>query len=346
MITMLYGYPGGGKSYYAVSNYIIPHMKGGKHVYSSMAGFDALRAGVIHGVDPNLYHSIDPNNFTPWLDLPEGSTQSLFVLDEVQNLYGSSNFKDHAKERELLKQYLSTHRHSGDAVLAICQEPSTVDKFFRDLTEHYVELRKLNMIFGQNTKTFSAIHRKGGTGKSNKVIRQETLNYRPEFFICYQSTLPGAAETKTKSDSVRVNPLKVLGPVLIALLFLFGGVGVFFYQRRDKSKSENIVEPSSSSKPLIKNGGSNVSKISISANGWIADSMCVNWLTDAVQVARSCPDFGYRSGSLPCVSAFGDSCLVEVLAHQMAGSGDRLQGAEMEFQGSRQPWRDSSAPGW
>lgn len=341
MITMLYGYPGGGKSYYAVAFYIIAHLKKGKHVYSSLAGFDSLRAGVIHGIDPSLYHPLAPENLTPWLDVPDGATETLFVLDEVQNLYGSSNFKDHPKQRELLKQYLSTHRHRGDAVVAICQEPTTVDKFFRDLTEHYVELRKLNMMFGEHTNTFSAIHRKGGTSKSNKVIKQETLKYEDSYTICYQSTLPGAEETKTKSDKIKVNPLRYLWPIFVVLALL--GISLFFFIKfRHKS---DIPKPDSFTLASTNHNSNKIGpdvKSNVNADGWNADSLCVHWLYGSAEVAKSCPDIGERSGVLPCRLASGDSCYVDVRAGEVARSSDSKQNSEMEPSGSGYPRRDST----
>lgn len=348
MITMLYGYPGGGKSYYAVSQYIIPHMAKGKHVYSSLAGFDSLRAGVIHGVDPKYYHPISPENFTPWMDVDETQTESLYVLDEVQNLYGSSNFKTHEKERELLKKYLSTHRHKGDAVIAICQEPATVDKFFRDLTEHYIQLRKLNMLFGENTNTFSAIHKKGGTGKSNKVLKQETLKYEDKYTICYQSTIPGAEETKTKSDQVRINPLKIFWPLLVAFAFLCIGIGMWFWNK-NRTKNQNVNVPGiSTSTPGGAPGAGGVNhvpKIAIEADGWMADSNCVFWLRGAAMVARSCPDLGERFGHLSCrVASGGDSCTVHVQSGALAGSVDGRQAATLEPAGSGLEGGGSSAP--
>lgn len=344
MITMLHGYPGGGKSYYAVSQYIIPHMKKRRHVYSSLAGFDALRAGVIHGVDPIYYHPISPENFTPWLDIDETQTESLFVLDEVQNLYGASNFKDHGKERELLKKYLSMHRHRGDAVVAICQEPTTVDKFFRDLTEHYIELRKLNMIFGENANTFSAIHKKGGTGKSNKVLKQETLQYKDEFTICYQSTMPGAEETKTKSDKVRVHPLKIFWPIIAAFLFLLVGAGLYLWNR-NKTKPVNPPPPGVGQTMKQETGITHVPKISIEADGWMADSNCVFWLKGASLVARSCPDLGERFGRLECrVTSGGDSCTVHVEPGALVGQADGGQKSALEFEGTRTSGRGPTAP--
>lgn len=335
MITMLYGYPGGGKSYYAVSEFIVSAMRKGMPVYSSLAGFNPFIAATIHGVDATLYHQISPEDFTPWVGVEQSS---LFVFDEVQNLYGSSNHKEHANERELLKKFLSMHRHSGHAVVAICQEPSTVDKFFRDLTEHFVELRKMNMVFGQNTNTFSAIHRKGGTGKSNKPIKQETKKYLDIYTILYQSTIPGTDEAKTKSDTVRVNPLKILGPALLTLLVFCGGLGTFLYQRHQKNKTAEI-------KQMVAMNDTRRPKVVASADGWIADSLCVRWLSGSVEVAKSCPDLGERSGDLLCRVSSGDSCRVTVRAGELYGPPDRFPGSEMEPQGPRSSRRDSASSG-
>ncbi len=336
MITMVHGYPGGGKSYYCVEYFILPALKSGMHVYSSLAGFDALRAGVIHGIDPSLYHPIEPDNFLPWEEITH---RALYVLDEVQNLYGSSNFKDHPKEREKLKQYLSTHRHRGDSVVAICQEPNTVDKFFRDLTEHFIHVRKKNFLFGQNTKQFLANHRKGGFAKKDQIIKRENLRYKPEVFICYQSTLVGTSESKTSADNIRVNPLSFLWPIFIVFIML--GLAIYFYTDKPKTGNQNQNGKSISSQ----SGVYHAQKVTVQADGWISDSLCVRWLVGSVEVAKSCPDFGERSGVLPCRLSSGDSCFVEVRAREVFGSPNRRQDPEMEPTNGWSSGRSPAAPG-
>ncbi len=322
MITMIYGAPGAGKSYYAVEGYIIPALKSGMHVYSSLAGFDAFRAAAIHGIDPTLYHPLAPDQYAPWLDT---DARSLFVLDEVQNLYGASNAKEHPGQREELKRYFSTHRHRGDSIVCICQEPTTVDKFIRDLSEHYCHCRKANFFFGANTTTFLVNHRKGGSSSKNEVIRTETKRYRPEYYVCYQSTLPGVEESKTASDQVRLSRLKLFWPLILVVLFI--GIALFFYFRKPK---ENGV--SNGSVPASIAVGSRP-KIIVQADGWLADSLCVAWLSGSVEVARSCPDYGHRSGVVPCLVSGNDSCVVEVRARALARSSDGGSSATVESEG-------------
>lgn len=323
MITMVHGYPGGGKSYYCVEYFILPALKSGMHVYSSLAGFDALRAGVIHGIDPSFYHPIEPDAFLPWQDIEH---RALYVLDEVQNLYGSSNFKEHPKEREQLKQYLSTHRHRGDSVVAICQEPNTVDKFFRDLTEHFIHVRKKNFLFGQNTTSFLANHRKGGFTRKESILKRENLRYKPEVFICYQSTLVGTAESKTSADNVRVNPLSFLWPVIVVLIMIC--LALYFYFK-DNGKNSPVLQNAGVNRIGVFNG----SKVSLTADGWLADSLCVRWLVGSVEVAKSCPDISERSGVLPCLLSSGDSCRIEVRAREVFESRHSESKSEMELSG-------------
>jgi zona occludens toxin (predicted ATPase) len=334
MITMVHGYPGGGKSYYCVEYFILPALKSGMHVYSSLAGFDALRAGIIHGIDASLYHPIEPDCFLPWDGIDH---RALYVLDEVQNLYGSSNFKEHPKEREQLKQYLSTHRHRGDSVVAICQEPNTVDKFFRDLTEHFIHVRKKNFLFGQNTKQFLANHRKGGFTRKEGIIKRENLRYKPEVFICYQSTLIGTTESKTSADNVRVNPLSFLWPFFIVFILL--GIAAYFHFKNNKPSTQSSI-----SSVVNQNGVQNVPKVKIAVDGWLADSLCVRWLAGSVEVAKSCPDLSERSGSLPCRLASGDSCFVVVRAREVFTPGDRKQVPKMEPSDSWSTGGSPSAP--
>ena len=322
MVTLLYGYQGSGKSYHALSDYIIPALRKGQHVYTNISGIDPFLIAQIHSdkkvkIDPSFFHVIpneetDENGVVTRPILAFWSLaidkRALFVLDEIQNIYGSSNFRENQNSgyREGLKAYVALSRHRGDSVVFICQEPMMVDSVIRDLCEHWVHVRKLNFIFGSNTKKYICNHRKGGP--KGELIKTQNCSYDPKVYVCYDSTDPGVTESETASDSVKFNLLKMFWWVpLVVIAFI--AIFVFFHHT-----SQSLAKPKDSKNESSKEN-TPPPRI-VSADGWLLDedSSCITWLRGSSPVAKSCPDLGFRSGRIPCAAGVTASCYVDVLA--------------------------------
>jgi len=333
MVTLLYGYQGSGKSYHALSEYIIPAMKKGMHVFTNLEGIDPFLVSQLHStkdckIDPSLLHAIpkevvDENGVISepiyyFWSLAIGNN-TLFVIDEVQNYYGSSNFRENQNSglREGLKKYIALSRHRGDSVVFICQEPMMVDSVVRDLCEHWVHVRKLNFLFGGKTKQYICNHRKGGP--KGELIKTQHCKYDPRVFVCYNSTDPGVMESETASDAVRFSYVKLLWWVPLVII-AFIAILVFFHHLTHKGIDDAKKTPISDSL----SSGKNPPRI-VSADGWFQDdSLCIEWLKGASPVARSCPDPGARAGRLPCEAAIQGpakgACLVDVVPGALSGS--------------------------
>lgn len=319
MVTLLYGYQGSGKSYHALAEYIIPWLQAGNHVYTNLTGLDPLLIYQLHSkkdkaINFTQIHQLDENQvFSFWAYAEEPN--ALFVIDEVQNVYGSSNFRENSQTgfREGLKQYVSLHRKRGDSVLFICQEPAMVDSVIRDLSEHWVHTKKLNFLWGGKTSQYVVNHRKGG--KKGELIKSQRYSYRPKVFVCYNSTLPGVEESATVSDGISHSKLGILWAPGLALILIIGSVSYFAF-----SKKKTPILPSG-----VPNVTSSIPPRLVNADGWINDSLCVHWLSGVAEVAISCPDPGRRSGRFQCLGSSGvqdSSCLVEVLATPLAGASE------------------------
>lgn len=335
MVTLLYGYQGSGKSYHSLAAYIIPWLQAGNHVYTNLSGLNAFLISEIHTtkaqrakgerIEITQIHLISESDIFGFWALAQ-EPNALFVIDEVQNIYGSSNFRENTQTgfREGLKTYVSLHRKRGDSVLFICQEPGMVDSVIRDLSEHWIHTKKLNFIFGGKTKQYVVNHRKGG--KKGELIKSQKLSYDPKVFVCYDSTIPGIDESATVSDGVSHSWLSMFWPLILAGVLLLAGLSYFiFHKKTPVSSSVGVNHASSVSSGLPPRV--------VSADGWINDSLCVHWLRGVSEVAVSCPDAGRRSGRLLCLSGSGvqdSSCIVEVLTSPMARPSGADEGDSLE----------------
>lgn len=110
MIEGIVGYPGAGKTYYALWR-AKKEMKKGRPVYSNF-GID----GALH-ITPETLFNIEPGAFV--------------ILDEAQNWFGSRNWKRFGDE---FMEFFSQTRKKSFTLLWVSQDVSTVDKIIRDRT--------------------------------------------------------------------------------------------------------------------------------------------------------------------------------------------------------------------
>lgn len=110
MIEGVVGYPGTGKTYYAL-NRAKKEMKKGRAVY---ANFDIVGA---KRITPVTMFDIEPGAFV--------------ILDEAQNWFGSRNWKDFGNS---YMEFFSQTRKKEFGLLWISQDVSSVDKTIRDRT--------------------------------------------------------------------------------------------------------------------------------------------------------------------------------------------------------------------
>lgn len=110
MIEGVVGYPGTGKTYYAL-NRAKKEMKKGRAVYANFA-IDGAKS-----ITPATLFDVEPGAFV--------------ILDEAQNWFGSRNWKDFGNA---YTEFFSQTRKKEYGLLWISQDVSSVDKTIRDRT--------------------------------------------------------------------------------------------------------------------------------------------------------------------------------------------------------------------
>lgn len=119
MIEGAVGFPGSGKTYYALYR-AKKEMKKGRKVYSNFGITGALP------ITPESMFEIEPGAFV--------------VLDEAQNWFGSRNWKEFGNK---YMEFFSQTRKKEYTLLWLSQDVSSVDKTIRDRTHliHQLECR-------------------------------------------------------------------------------------------------------------------------------------------------------------------------------------------------------------
>ena len=304
MIGCIYGAIRSGKSYHAVSDFIIPALKKGQRVVTNISGLKPELFRVLHGVDDLKLTIISDDQvmgfWKPYLhaDGGEGEAGVLFIIDEIQNFYGSSNWRENKTSREELKLFLTKCGHYLHSVVYICQVPRMVHVDVTDLTENFIKTQKINFIKFIKDNKYVYTVRNGYKGKDGStVLKTGFRKYDPKVFVCYESAVIGGGETKTAFDTPGWLPTKALFALFLGLVILVGWK-VFFY----KGSTENASQTKAAS--IDKKVGSTVTVNSsgvsgtdiIIVDGWAKYDSCINWLIGASPVARSCPDSGRRYG--------------------------------------------------
>jgi hypothetical protein len=118
MIEGVEGFPGSGKTYYAIWR-ALREIKKGRIVYSNM------------GIKGSLL--ITPQDLITWLtDPPATPNGNIFVvLDEAQNWFGARNWRQFSND---FMEFFSQTRKRHMTVLWVSQDQSSIDKTLRDRT--------------------------------------------------------------------------------------------------------------------------------------------------------------------------------------------------------------------
>jgi zona occludens toxin (predicted ATPase) len=110
MIEGVVGFPGAGKTYYAL-NRALKEIKKGRPVYANFSIDGAMK------ITPESLFDVEPG--------------ALVILDEAQNWFGSRNWKMFGDK---YMEFFSQTRKKQYTLLWISQDVSSVDKMIRDRT--------------------------------------------------------------------------------------------------------------------------------------------------------------------------------------------------------------------
>lgn len=296
MITGIYGHVGSGKSYHAVAEYIIPALQDGLTVITNISGLNPYHLRQLHYKEKSvkawgqlvIIKDEEVKGFYK-LYADKAGSEVIFVIDEIQNFYGSSNYKEMAATREEFKTWLTKSRHSGHSLIYICQVITMVHTDIRNLTETFVLCSKLNFIKFFPSNRYTAIMRKNW--KDPKTTTGQTVRkYDPKVYVCYESVDPGVKETKTKSDKGTWIPWRAVLPIVLILL-MFGGFKLYRWIFSPKQPDKVNIRPVG-----VGQRPGDLEEVRYAVDGWYSDGKCVIWLQGAAPVGQSCPDPGRRAG--------------------------------------------------
>ena len=291
MIRMILGNIGGGKTYHAVSQFLIPSLCDPdiKMIVTNIGGLDKFRLSALHGHKEHF--CIDKLKIIDDTDVKLFWTlgldkQTMFIIDEIQNFYGSSNYKENTDTREDLKKFLTKCRHQGHSCIFITQVPTMVHQDILKLTEEFITCIKLNFIKFLPSTKYTFLHRNTYKQDAKAVLHQGVGTYKPEIYLCYQSVDPGAKETSTKRKGfIPIKPLVALG----ALCLIFFGMKIYNWYKFPHPDKSSVTSAAT------KNKTGDIAHDTLYVNGWISDGQRITWCQGAQPVATS-PDTGVRFG--------------------------------------------------
>lgn len=350
MITMMYGFPGAGKSAHAVKYFIIEQLKAGQHVYTNISGIDPVLIQCLYNIDITLLHILTRDELTYFWRLTQVDKESgthssienvehgsIFVIDEIQLVYGTGMHKGNTALIEEARTYATTHRHRRDSVIFLTVDPDQVAKFARDICEHWSHVRKANFLFGANTTTYIVNHRKGG--RKGKALSSETYKLDFKACSCYRSTRDGKTEIKTQSDKVTTSWFKILWPIPVVLTMI--GMGIYMFKKSTPTPENKTTN--AQQKP------GNTNFVAFDSDNWICDALTgCDWYykgkyvshTDSVpRVAVGDHDFanGVHIRAIGAsLDRYGDSSTVAPMADPRngdPGAGAVDAGASLSFGG-------------
>jgi len=279
MITCIFGHIGAGKSYHAVSEYLLPGIKDPniKRIVTNISGIRTETIRAIWGLDCSKVQVVSEEQVWGFWRLAD-TERTLFIIDEIQNFYGSSNYRQNKDSREELKIFFTKCRHDGHSVIYICQVPEMVHTDILRLTESFVQCAKLNFIKFLPSNRYTWIARKTYKTKGSTTLSQGIITYDPKVYVCYESTRPGVTETNTKSDKFGFIPWRVIIPILLLIvgIFLFRA---FFVKSPPPPKGQPVSSPGVQ-------GNTNPAQID-TVDGWYSDGKRIHWLKGPTVFAMS-----------------------------------------------------------
>lgn len=230
MINGISGKPGGGKSYEAVLNHIIPALKDGRRVVTNLPlqidhfvavyGESVRDLIILVEYDFHDYGNQKPfSRIEDWLQHQDWKNDKgqgvLFVVDEAHLSLPSRMQKNSGIDITKVLEFLSMHRHYGFDILLITQNFKKVHADIRDMVQLVYRCIKKSM-FGQDDAYIIKVHE----GCTSQVVNTDEREYQSFVFKFYKS------HTKSESQIVEattrdVKPWYKTGLMKLSYFVLF-----------------------------------------------------------------------------------------------------------------------------
>ncbi|KXK02788.1 MAG: Zonular occludens toxin (Zot) [Nitrospira sp. OLB3] len=216
MIELFEGVPGAGKSYYAIAERFLVHLRAGRRIYAYIDGIYLDKLALFSGIERA---DLD-KQVTVWrtqedvlLNLASVDPMSFVIIDEAQTVFRAMERVDKA-----LCRFLETHRHHGVDILMMCQDYRQMSQSVTRLVEGTIKFRKLAFVGLTN-------HYQGkvrGNPDDPTEIRKITGTYDPGVYAYYSSYSAATVKELRMSNSVWKSASVVVGGVsLLFALFVF-----------------------------------------------------------------------------------------------------------------------------
>jgi len=216
MIIFHEGLPRSGKSFSAIVDHIIPALRAGRRVFSSIEGmnYEEISKFLDISIDElnKLLFQLSPQDFdeknlgklfSKFFDDDSKSllTDSLVVIDEIQDIYPSGK----QKLPEAVSNFVAEHGHHGMDILILSQSFKDVHTIWRRRVQtKYVFLKRTAI---GRPDSFKWTAQEGQGGEKFQQISSGVRDYEPKYFPLYKSHKDGT-ENKTHFVDDRVNILK------------------------------------------------------------------------------------------------------------------------------------------
>lgn len=270
MINGIAGKPGGGKSYEAVKNHVIPAIKEGRRVVTNLPlqiehfvavyGEQVRDLIVLVTYDYHDYGSQKPfSRIEDWLKHQDWKNDKgqgvLFVIDEAHLSLPSRMQKGTGVDITKVLEFLSMHRHYGFDVLLITQNFKKIHADIRDMVQLVYRCIKKSM-FGQDDEYIIKVHE----GCTSQVVNTDERAYEPFVFKFYKSHTKSEgqiveATTRDVTPWHKTGIMKVSYVILfVGLLMLVNVARVFFSDKEEDAppeltKEQKALELSRKNKP-------------------------------------------------------------------------------------------------
>lgn len=253
MINCIAGKPGGGKSYEAVKNHIIPAIEDGRRVVTNLPivlehfiavyGKEITQLLVVVEYDFHKYGTTRPfsiiEDWTEHQDWKNDKGQGvLFVVDEAHlSLPVPRNSK---VDLSLVLEFLSMHRHYGFDILLLTQNTKKLHIDIRDMIQLVYRCIKLSA-FGKDDSYVLKIHE----GCSSVVVNTKQRDYEPYVFPFYKSHTKSETSIQ-EANSQDVTPwykhkAMIYGLAMITIsAFLFSSIFINKEKKHEEKQTNEL----------------------------------------------------------------------------------------------------------
>ena len=238
MIELLEGVPGSGKSYFAVSERLLPWLRSHRKIYVYVDGIFLDKLAAFEGRTVEelqkqlvLWETADEIR-SGLLSVDAGAA---VLIDEAQTIFRSKEKID----PELLR-WLETHRHRGNDVVLMVQQYGQLTLGVTRLVEVTTKFRRLDR-FGLKNRYQAQVR---GNPEETEVIRMFSGKYSPALYQYYSSYSNTAIRESKRGATIMRSPT-----IVVALLGL--AVAVYWFSSGRWVTPPHDATPSAASDQMV-----------------------------------------------------------------------------------------------